>query len=132
MLPTKKQLVKHLSGKMTNQEIAKIYGVPFQKITDLIKQYNFDADKLRRTNMYTVYEHLLDGDVVYVGSGLWYRCRRSSNRRNLEHKALMEQGKLDYIFVAEYEKEEDARRHEIELIKKYKVMGLAKFNKKIG
>lgn len=31
MLPTKEQLIQHLPDKMTNQDIANIYGTTFQK-----------------------------------------------------------------------------------------------------
>lgn len=32
MLPTKEQLIEHLTDKMTNQNIAEIYGFTFQKV----------------------------------------------------------------------------------------------------
>ncbi|MET3321694.1 UNVERIFIED_ORG: DNA-directed RNA polymerase specialized sigma subunit [Peribacillus simplex] len=32
MLPTREQLILHLSDKMTNQDIANIYGTSFQKV----------------------------------------------------------------------------------------------------
>jgi hypothetical protein len=132
MIPTKKQLEEHLSNKMTNQDIAKIYGTTFQKIIHLIKMHNLKPTELRKVNNYIVYEHWLNGEVVYVGSGVWYRCRRYTNRRNKEHVSLMKSGKLEYHFVGEYAKEEDARAHEIKLIRKYKLSVQAKFNKKIG
>ncbi|WP_282155890.1 hypothetical protein [Cytobacillus gottheilii] len=132
MVPTKKQLEEHLSNKMTNQDIAKIYGTTFQMIIHLIKKHDLKPNDLRKVNNYTVYEHRINGEVIYVGSGVWYRCRRFTNRRNMEHVSLMKSGKLEYRFVGEYEKEEDARVHEIELIRKYKRIGQAKFNKKIG
>lgn len=131
MLPTKKQLIEHLSDKMTNEDIARIYGFSFQKIIHLIKKYNLDPNKLRKTDKYVVYEHWLGGEVVYVGSGVWYRCRRYKNRLNVEHVSLMESGKLEYRFVNEYEKEEDARNHEAKLIREYKSKNQAKFNKVI-
>lgn len=83
MLPTKKQLIVHLSEKMTNQDIAKIYGTTFQKII----------------------QNWLNNEVVYVGSGAWYRCRRYTNRRNSEHRQLMPGGKLMYKFVGEFDEE---------------------------
>ncbi|MEB4859756.1 hypothetical protein [Priestia megaterium] len=129
MLPTKEELIEHLINKMTNQDIAKIYGVTFQKIIQIIKQYNLNPNELRKVNKYTVYFHLLNGEVVYVGSGVWYRCRRYSNRRNSEHKQLMQDGKIEYKFVGEFDREEDARNYEMELITKYKNLGKAKFNK---
>ncbi|MFP8645013.1 hypothetical protein ACLHWY_26035 [Priestia aryabhattai] len=129
MLPTKKQLIEHLLNKMTNQDIARIYGTTFQKIIQLIKKYNLNQNELRRVNKYTVYLHLLNGEVVYVGSGVWYRCRRYTNRRNSDHKQLMKDGKIEYKFVGEFDLEEDARNYEKELIKKYKKLGQAKFNK---
>lgn len=132
MLPNKKQLIHHLSNKMTNQDIAKIYGTTFQKIIHLIKKYELNPNELRKVNQHIVYEHLLNGEVIYVGSGVWYRCRRYTNRRNMEHVSLMKSGKLEYRFVGEYDKEEDARFQEIELIQKNKKIGQAKFNKKIG
>ncbi|MBK5458051.1 hypothetical protein [Peribacillus sp. TH27] len=130
MLPTEEQLIHHLSDKMTNQDIAKIYGASFQKIIQLIKKYGINPNELRKVNKFIVYEHWLDGEVIYVGSGLWYRCRRYSNRRNSEHRELMKDGLLEYQFVAEFEQEEDARRYEALLINQYKQLGLAKFNKK--
>ncbi|CDQ21221.1 hypothetical protein [Halobacillus karajensis] len=131
MLPTKEQLVDHLSRKMTNQDIANIYGVTFQKVIQLIKKYKLNPNKLRRVNHFIVYEHWLGGKVVYVGSGIWYRCRRYTNRRNSEHKELMATGKIHYNIVAEFEEIKSARRHEKELIKKYRAIGQAKFNKHI-
>jgi len=129
MLPTKEELIGHLSIKMTNQDIANIYGTTFQKIIQLIKKYELDPNELRRVNKYTVYLHLLNEEVVYVGSGVWYRCRRHTNRRNSEHKQLMQDGKIEYKFVGEFDREEDARNYEMELITKYKNLGKAKFNK---
>ncbi|AWD65402.1 hypothetical protein C2I28_10320 [Priestia megaterium] len=129
MLPTKEELIEYLSNKMTNQDIAKIYGVKFQKIIQLIKKHGLDSNELRKVNKYTVYLHLLNGEVVYVGSGVWYRCRRYTNRRNSEHKQLMQDGKIEYKFVGEFDREEDARNYERKLIKKYKKLGQAKFNK---
>lgn len=129
MLPTKKQLIEHLSSKMTNQDIANIYGITFQKVIQLIKECNVNPNELRRVNKYTVYLHLLNNEVVYVGSGIWYRCRRYTNRRNSEHKQLMKDGKIEYKFVGEFDREEDARNYEKKLIKKYKKLGQAKFNK---
>ncbi|MCM3197039.1 hypothetical protein [Priestia megaterium] len=129
MLPTKEELIEYLSNKMTNQDIAKVYGVKYQKIIQLIKKHGLDSNELRKVNKYTVYLHLLNGEVVYVGSGLWYRCRRYTNRRNSEHKQLMRDGKIEYKFVGEFDREEDARNYEKRLIKKYKEVGQAKFNK---
>lgn len=129
MLPRKEELIEHLLNKMTNQDIARIYGTTFQKIIQLIKNYNLNPNELRRVNKYTVYLHLLDNQVVYVGSGVWYRCRRYTNRRNSEHKQLMRDGKIKYKFVGEFDREEDARSYEKKLIKKYKKLGQAKFNK---
>lgn len=129
MIPTKDQLIEHLSGKMTNQDIANIYDITFQKVIQLIKRHGIDSNELRRVSKYTVYLHLLNGEVVYVGSGVWYRCRRHTNRRNSEHKQLMQEGKIEYKFVGEFDREEDARNYEMELIKKYKKLGQAKFNK---
>jgi len=129
LLPTKEQLVEYLSQKMTNQDIANIYGITFQKVIQLIKKYKLNPNELRQVNKYTVYLHLLHGEVVYVGSGVWYRCRRHTNRRNLEHKQLMQEGNIEYKFVGEFDREEEARIYEMELIKKYKNLGQAKFNK---
>ncbi|MDM5197594.1 hypothetical protein QUF79_06135 [Fictibacillus enclensis] len=130
MLPTKDELIKHLSDKMTNQDIAKIYGTTFQKIIQLIIRYKLDPNVYRKVQKFVVYEHWLGEEVVYVGSGVWYRCRRYTNRRNSEHRQLMQDGKLMYKFVGEFDKEEDARKFEAELIQKYKKLGLCKFNKK--
>ncbi|MGI1801821.1 hypothetical protein ACRPLQ_25390 [Priestia sp. TRN 1309] len=129
MLPTKEELIKHLSNKMTNQDIARMYGITFQKIIQLIKKCGLDPNELRKVNKYIVYLHLLNSEVVYVGSGVWYRCRRYTNRRNSEHKQLMQEGKIEYKFMGEFDREEDARNYEKELIKKYKELGQAKFNK---
>lgn len=114
---------------MTNQDIAKIYGTTFQKVQQLIKNYELDPDKLRKVNKQTVYLHLLNNEVVYVGSGVWYRCRRYTNRRNPEHKQLMQDGKIEYRIVAEFSNVDEARQYESELIQKYKKKGEAKFNK---
>ncbi|MED4588903.1 hypothetical protein [Priestia flexa] len=129
MLPTKEEIIEHLSNKMTNQDIASIYGITFQKVIQLIKKYKLNSSELRKVNKYTVYLHLLNGEVVYIGSGVWYRCRRYTNRRNTEHKQLMKDGKIEYKFVGEFNREEDARRFEKELIREYKKLGQAKFNK---
>lgn len=129
MLPNKKQLVQHLSDKMTNQDIAKIYGTSFQKIIQLIKKYQINSIELRKVNNYIVYEHWNKGEFVYVGSGCCYRCRRYTNRRNFEHSRLMQEGKLLYKIVAEFDIEEVARQYEANLIKKYKQIGQSKFNK---
>jgi hypothetical protein len=42
-----------------------------------------------------------------------------NNRRNSEHKKLMQEGKLIYKIIGEFEKEEDARTYEDKLIQKY-------------
>ncbi|QAS51822.1 hypothetical protein [Halobacillus litoralis] len=131
MLPTKEKLIDHLLEKMTNQDIAKIYGVNYQKVIQLIKRYRLDPSELRRVNLYIVYEHHLNDKVVYVGSGVWYRCRRYTNRRNTVHRELMVSGKIQYKIVAEFKEINSARRHEKELIKKYKANGQAIFNKQV-
>jgi hypothetical protein len=131
VLPSKKQLIKHLTDKMTNQNIAEIYGVSFQKIIQLTKQYKLDSNELRKVNHYVVYEHWYKGEVVYVGSGVWYRCRRYTNRRNEQHRELMKEGKITYRFVREFEDVVMAREFETSLIKKYKNMRQAEFNKHI-
>jgi hypothetical protein len=131
MLPTKEQLVQHLSDKMTNQDIAKKYGTTYQKIIQIIIRMKLDPNVLRKVNKLVVYEHWLNDEVVYVGSGVWYRCRRYNNRRNSEHKELMKDGKLTFKFVGEFNKEEEARQLETMLIQQYKREGLCKFNKKI-
>jgi len=131
MLPTKKVLEQHLLNKMTNKDIAKIYGTSFQRIIQLIKDYNLNPNKLRKSEIYIVYEHWLDNKVVYVGSGGWYRARRYSNRRNAEHQQLMKEGKIQYKIIAEFDLEEDARIYERKLIRMYKEIGQAKFNKQV-
>jgi hypothetical protein len=131
VLPTKNLLDQHLKDKMTNKDIAKMYNTTFQKIIQLIKKHKLNPNELRRVNIYIVYEHWLNEEVVYVGSGVWYRCRRYTNRRNSEHKELMKDGKLTYKFVGEFNKEEEARQLETMLIQQYKREGLCKFNKKI-
>ncbi|ATI51064.1 hypothetical protein CPZ32_12190 [Bacillus cereus] len=132
MLLTKEQLIQHLSDKMTNQDIAKIYDITFQKVIQLIKKYKINPNELRKVNKYTVYEHWLNNEVVYVGSGVWYRCRRIYNRRNSVHRQLMQDGNIDYKIVGEFDKEEEARDFEVRLIKKYKQLGQAKFNKQVN
>jgi hypothetical protein len=132
MLPTKDELEQHLINKMTNQDIANLYGVSFQKIIQLIKNHNLNPDELRKVHNFIVCEHLLNNEVVYIGSGVWYRCRRHTNRRNSEHKQLMKDGKLSFKIVAEFDKEEEARELESELIRKYKRKSEAKFNKKLS
>ena len=131
MYPTKTELIQFLSEKMRNQDIAKEYGLHFQKIIQLIKKHKLNPEELRKTDKFIVYEHHFKNKVVYVGSGLWYRCRRSSNRRNLEHRKLMEAGEIEYQIIGEYETREEARQKEILLIKKYKKIGQAKFNKQV-
>lgn len=128
MLPTKEELKQLLRDKMTNQDIASIYGVTFQKIIQLVKKYELDANKLRKIDKQIVYEHRFDGQVVYVGSGTWYRMRRSSTRRNIEHKQLMEQGLIEYKIIAEYDTVQEAREHEEKLILRYRSLGQCKFN----
>lgn len=61
MLPTKEQLAHHLSEKMTNQDIANIYGTTFWKIIQLIKKYGLNPKELRKVEKYIVYEHWLNG-----------------------------------------------------------------------
>ncbi|HDR7385748.1 hypothetical protein COL48_08755 [Bacillus toyonensis] len=132
MLPTKEQLIQHLSDKMTNQDIAKIYDITFQKVIQLIKKYKIDPNELRKVNKFIVYEHWLNNEVVYVGSGVWYRCRRIYNRRNSVHRQLMQENNIDYKIVGEFDKREIAREFEVRLIKNYKQLGQAKFNKQVN
>ncbi|MBN8211087.1 hypothetical protein JI666_20335 [Bacillus sp. NTK071] len=132
MLPTKEQLIKHLSDKMTNQDIALIYKISFQKVIQLIKQNNIDSDELRKINQYIVYEHWFNEKVIYIGSGKWYRCRRHSNRRNSTHKSLMKEGKINFKIVAEFNEEKKARSLEKDLIRRYKEIGQANFNKQVN
>ncbi|MEJ9255700.1 MULTISPECIES: hypothetical protein [Bacillus cereus group] len=66
MLPTKEQLIQHLSYKMTNQDIAKIYDITFQTVIQLIKKYKIYPNELRKVNKFIVYEHWLNNEVVYV------------------------------------------------------------------
>src|SRR3954451_17346231 len=129
MLPTKEELRRHLLDKMTNQDIAKIYSVSFQKIIQLVIKNKLNPNDLRKVDKYIVYEHCLNDEVVYVGSGVWFRCRRYTNRRNSEHKHLMRDGKIHYKIVSEFEIEDEARKFESELIQKYKKINQAKFNK---
>ena len=131
ILPTKEELEHYLIDKMTNKDIVEIYGTSFQMIIQLIKNYKLNPNELRKVNHYIVYEHWLDNKVVYVGSGVWYRARRYTNRRNKEHRELMEKGKIKYKIVAEFESEDDAREYEKELIHQYKKLGQAKFNKQV-
>ena len=132
MYPTKKELIHYLSDKMTNQDIARMYGTSYQKIIQLIKKHRLNPNKLRKVDKYIVYEHWYEGEVVYVGSGVWYRCRRYTNRRNSDHVSLMKSGKIIYRFVGEYDNVKDARNHEAKLIQEYKTKGQAIFNKKIS
>ncbi|PEW48944.1 hypothetical protein CN431_08445 [Bacillus cereus] len=132
MLPTKEELIRHLSEKMTNKDIAKIYDVTFQKVIQLIKKYKINPSELRKVNKYIVYEHWLNKEVVYIGSGVWYRCRRIYNRRNSVHRQLMQDNNIDYKIVGEFNKREVAREFEVRLIKKYKRLGQARFNKQVN
>ncbi|SFA81795.1 MULTISPECIES: hypothetical protein [unclassified Bacillus (in: firmicutes)] len=132
MFPTMEQLIEHLSNKMTNEDIAKIYGLTFQKVIQLIKKHNINPTELRKVDKFIVYEHWYNGELVYVGSGVWYRCRRYTNRRNTEHRQLMEQGKIVYKIVGEFEDLNEARKVEAKLIKRYHSLGQVKFNKKIN
>ncbi|PAL05753.1 hypothetical protein [Peribacillus simplex] len=131
MLPTKEQLIQHLKDKMTNQDIANIYGTSFQKIIHPIKKNGINPNELRKENTQIVYEHEFNGVVVFIGSGVWYRCRRYTNRGNLEHKKLMQEGKLTYKFLAEFDSKKEARQYEAKLIRKYKEQGLCTFNKRM-
>lgn len=131
MYPTKTELLHYLSLKMRNQDIAKEYGIHFQKVIQLIKKNQLNPNELRKTDKFIVYEHRYKNKVVYVGSGLWYRCRRHSNRRNLEHRRLMEEGEIQYVIVDEFDTREEARQQEVILIRKYKKVGEAKFNKHV-
>lgn len=131
LYPTKTELIHYLSLKMRNQDIAKEYGLHFQKVIQLIKKHQLDPNMLRKTDKFIVYEHHYKNKVIYVGSGLWYRCRRSSNRRNLEHRRLMEEGKIKYVIVGEFNTREEARKKEVFLIREYKKIGQAKFNKQV-
>lgn len=117
---------------MTNQDIAKIYDITFQKVIQLIKKYKIDPNELRKVNKYIVYEHWLNNEIVYVGSGVWYRCRRIYNRRNSVHRQLMQDNNIEYKIVGEFDKREVARDFEVRLIKKYKQLGQAKFNKQVN
>lgn len=117
---------------MTNQNIAEIYELSFQKVIQLVKSYELNPNILRKVNHFVVYEHWYNKEVVYVGSGVWYRCRRYKNRRNSEHRRLMEEGKILYKFVGEYEDEQEAREHELKLIRHYKSINQAKLNKHIN
>ncbi|MGH0797642.1 hypothetical protein CN374_16155 [Bacillus cereus] len=132
MLPTKEQLIQHLSDKMTNQDIAKVYDITFQKVIQFIKKYKINPNELRKVNKYIVYEHWLNNEVVCVGSGIWYRCRRYSNRRNSIHRQLMQDGNINYKIVDEFDRMEEAREFEVRLIRKYKQLGQAKFNKQVN
>lgn len=132
LLPTKEQLIQYLSDKMTNQDIAKIYDITFQKVIQLIKKYKIDPNELRKVNKYIVYEHWLNSEVVYIGSGVWYRCRRIYNRRNSVHRQLMQDGNINYKIVGEFDRLEEAREFEVRLIRKYKQLGQAKFNKQVN
>lgn len=129
MEPTKEQLIQHLSEKMTNQNIAEIYRITYQKVIQLIKKYGIDQNKLRKVDQFVVYEHYYNEEIVYVGSGNWYRMRRYTNRRNPEHRRLMKEGKLKYRIVEEFEQEDEARKYESKLIQQYKKLGKSKFNK---
>ncbi|MGG1149694.1 hypothetical protein [Bacillus wiedmannii] len=43
----------------------------------------------------------------------------------------MQDGNIDYKIVGEFDKEKEARDFEIRLIKKYRQLGQAKFNKQV-
>ncbi|MEK4966374.1 hypothetical protein MKX29_01490 [Cytobacillus sp. FSL R7-0696] len=88
MFPTKDELKLHFANKMTNQDVAKKYGISFQKVIQLGMEYELEPGKLRKTNEYVVYEHWHNEEVVYVGCGLWYRARRYTNRRNMDIRNL--------------------------------------------
>jgi hypothetical protein len=128
MLPNQEKLEQHLLDKMTNQDIAKIYGTSFQKIQQLIKKYKLNQNELRKIDKFIVYEHWLERGVLYVGSGVWHRCRRYKNRRNTQHRMMMEEGKIQYKIVAEFDDKDEARKYEAMIIKRYKEIGQAKFN----
>jgi len=54
------------------------------------------------------------------------------DRRNSVHRQLMKDGNIDYKIVGIFDKEEEARDFELRLIKKYKQLGQAKFNKQVN
>lgn len=76
------QLIQHLSDKMTNQDIENIYDTTFQKIIQLTKKHKLNQKELRKVDKHIVYEHWCNEEVVYVGSGVWYCCKRYTNRGN--------------------------------------------------
>ncbi|MGR9632818.1 hypothetical protein ACU82A_00765 [Bacillus cereus] len=132
MLSTKEQLIQHLSDKMTNRDIAKIYDITFQKAIQLIKKYKINPNELRKVNKYIVYEHWFNNEIVYNGSGVWYGCRRIYNKRNSIHRQLMQDNNIDYKIVGELDKREIAREFKVRLIKKYKQLGQARLNKQVN
>ncbi|MGZ9815651.1 hypothetical protein ACXM0N_06935 [Peribacillus simplex] len=66
MLPTKEQLIQHLTDKMTNKDIAIIYETTFQKIIQLIKKNDLNPIELRKVNRFIVYEHWYNGKVFLL------------------------------------------------------------------
>jgi hypothetical protein len=100
----------------------------FSKIQQLIKKYKLNQNELRKIDKFIVYEHWLEREVLYVGSGVWHRCRRYKNRRNTQHRMMMEEGKIQYKIVAEFDDKDEARKYEATIIKRYKEIGQAKFN----
>ncbi|WP_232225594.1 hypothetical protein [Oceanobacillus manasiensis] len=115
--------------KMTNQDIAEIYGVKYQKIQQLIRKHKLNTNELRKVDKQIVYEHWYKGKVVYVGSGKWNRMT-SSSRRNLEHKKLMQDGLIKYKIVKEFNDVQYVREYENKLITRYRSLGKADFNLK--
>lgn len=128
MLPTKEELINHLKDKMTNEDIARLYNTSFQKIIALIHKYELNADEIRETEKYIVYAHIYEGKVIYIGSGVWYRCRRYSNRRNSYHKELMRDGKIKYMILASFKDRDEAYKLEGKLIELFKSIGQADLN----
>lgn len=73
--------------------------------------------------MFVVYTHSKPtGEVFYVGKGTIKRSKATDNRNKHWHNVVNKYG-FEVKVVAEYSQEEDALRHEIELIAKYRADG---------
>lgn len=73
--------------------------------------------------MFVVYTHNKPtGEVFYVGKGTIKRSKATDNRNRHWHNVVNKYG-FEVNVVAEYEQEEDALRHEVELIAKYRADG---------
>lgn len=81
---------------------------------------------------YTYAHYTPDGKLFYIGKGHGLRAYRYSGRNPHYKNIVTKYGKPTVKIIAEWETEEDAFNHEIELIAKYRNEGIELCNKTIG